>query len=83
MNSLNLQTGHRLDIPRAWLSPVRKLPTPRSEEEDEGDDEEEVVEAKPVVKREVKGLNKAKQKAYERMLADLARQEADMAREQV
>jgi len=81
MNSLNWQTGHRVSVPKEWLPkpyvPKPLTPVEASVETDEG--------GEPVGEVRRRGPKKkkpsAKQRAYERMLLDLQRQEEAMERE--
>lgn len=81
MNSLNLQSGHRVAVPASWLPkpPPPKPPTPPPKPVDEPAGDEPGAEkdasgghGKPKGKST---MSRAKQKAFERMLADIERQE--------
>mmetsp|Transcript_52230 Transcript_52230/g.66979 ORF Transcript_52230/g.66979 Transcript_52230/m.66979 type:complete len:264 (+) Transcript_52230:53-844(+) len=77
MNSQNWQTGHQTQVPTDWLpkTPIVKVKEDQSVKVEEKKDEGE---------KKIKGkstMSLAKQKAYERMLADLERQEDVMRKE--
>ena len=90
MNSLNWQTGHHVELGLEWLP---KMPTPSIEEKintkrdkrdnvEEDDDDEQ---NEPTDENKIKGkstMSRAKQKAYDRMLATLQREEEALRREQ-
>lgn len=82
MNSLNWQTGHHVSIPEEWLpEPTpRKPPTPPPVAAVEEEDSDEDIED-PNRKTGGKKLKTAKQKQFERMLADIDREDKAMERE--
>jgi hypothetical protein len=82
MNSFNLQSGHRVAVPESWLPkpppPKPPTPPPKPVEEpvaDESGDDEKNASGGHGKPRGKSTMSRAKQKAFERMLSDIERQE--------